>query len=393
MAYCCARVVAHNGGMKTRIDFATLAGIVTWMMVYGISVYILQKRAPGVGWEVHLLFLTYGGLFWAMTRETGVCSLSGRFAPLWMLLQLVIAFSLLWILPPRNFEFLAILTIIWAAMLPSVTKTAVAIALTILVVALWHTILALKYGQSVWITGLLYGSFHVFAVLVQSATRDAETAQRALTQKHQQLLATQQLLQAASRQSERTRIARNLHDLVGHHLTALSIQLQIASHKTEGDAKQQIDKCSQLAKLLLADVREAVSTMRQFADVSLIDAVKPLTEWLPPSFSVRLDIADDIMLNDLQQGQDVIYIIQEAISNSLRHSSATAITISAAVIDECLVLTIYDNGKLPLHWVPGNGLIGMQERVRGLQGALTFEKRRKAMQISIRLPYRMSEHV
>lgn len=380
--------------MKKQVNFATLAGIVTWVMVYGISVFILYKHIPERSWwEVHVLFLLYGGLFWLLTREQGVLSLSGRLAPLLMLVQLVIAFSLLWQLPNRHFEFLAILTIIWAAMLPSIMRTGIAIVLTLMVVALWHTVMAWKYDQSFWITGVLYGSFHLFAVLVQSATRDAEIAQQALEQKHQQLLATQQLLQAASRQSERTRIARNLHDLVGHHLTALSIQLQIASHKVDGDAKYQIDKCAQLAKLLLADVREAVSTMREYADISLVDALSPLTAWLPPSFSVRLEIDEDIMLNDLYLGQDVIYIIQEAISNSLRHSGASAMTIRAVIIDKRLTLQIYDNGTVSPSWVAGNGITGMRERVIAHHGELQVERKEKAMQLIIRLPYRGNEHV
>src|SRR5690606_583653 len=230
-----------------------------------------------------------------------------------------------WLLPERYFEFLPILTVIWAAMLPFVMRTALAMLVVIMVVTLWFAVVAWQSGHSVWITALLYGSFHLFAVLVQSASRDAEKAKEELEQKHQQLQATQQLLQAASRQSERTRIARNLHDVVGHHLTALTIQLQVAGHLTDGEAKLQVDKCHQLAKLLLADVREAVSTMRQYADVSLLDAITSLTQLLPQQLEVKLQIPGNIMLNDLQQAQHLLCIVQEALSNSLKHSGATEV--------------------------------------------------------------------
>ena len=213
--------------MKRKIDFASLAGLLTWLMVYGISLYILQRTASGHGGVLlHALFLGYGALFWLLTREQGPYTLKGRFGLWLLLLQLLLAFSLLWVLPERNFDFLAILTIIWAAMLPFVLRTGQAMLLTILVVALWHVLIAWQTGSSVWITALLYGCFHLFAVLVQSASRDAEAAKEELEQKHQQLLATQQLLQAASRQGERTRIARNLHDVVGHHLIPWCRQLQ-----------------------------------------------------------------------------------------------------------------------------------------------------------------------
>ncbi|MAA93588.1 MAG: two-component system sensor protein [Rheinheimera sp.] len=361
--------------MKTKIDFATLAGLLTWLLVYGISIYILDKSAPAhPTLALHGLFIVYGGLFWLLTSKQGPFTLQGRFGRYLLLLQLLVAFGLLWLIPARNFEFLAILTIIWAAMLPFVMRTGPALLLTVTVVAAWFAVLAWQSGKEYWITALLYGCFHLFAVLVQTASRDAEAAKDELEQKHQQLLATQQLLQAASRQSERTRIARNLHDLVGHHLTA-------------GEAKQQVDQCHQLAKLLLADVREAVSTMRQYADVSLHDAVTALSRMLPAQLAVKLQIPADIMLNDLSQAQHLLCIIQEALSNSLKHSGATEVHIKASVAGQQLQLQLYDNGTLTPYWQPGNGITGMQERLAECNGSLQIASSNHAMQLTITLPY------
>ena len=380
--------------MKTKIDFATLAGLLTWLLVYGISIFLLQKIQAGQSqWLVHLLFLLYGGLFVVLTRDNCDFGLRGRFGPPLLWLQLLVAFALLWLLPGRNFEFLPILTVIWAVMLPFVMRTAQAMLVVVLVVASWHLMVAWQNGHSVWITALLYGSFHLFAVLVQSASRDAELARDELEQKHQQLQATQQLLQAASRQSERTRIARNLHDLVGHHLTALTIQLQVAGHITEGEAKLQVDKCHQLAKLLLADVREAVSTMRQYADVSLLDAITSLIQLLPQQLEVKLQIPGNIMLNDLQQAQHLLCIVQEALSNSLKHSGATLVCIGANTAAGQLLLTIYDNGSVSSHWQAGNGIKGMQERLAECGGSLTVSTQQQAMQLSITLPYKEGDNV
>lgn len=379
--------------MKTKFDFATLAGLLTWLLVYGISMYLLHKFAPGQSWwATNGLFLCYGALFWLLTREQGRFTLTGPSGKLLLALQLLVAFALLWLLPARYFDFLSILTVIWAAMLPFVMRTGPAILLTLLVVASWHSVLAWQSDRSVWITGLLYCSFHVFAVLMQSASRDAEKARDELEQKHQQLQATQQLLQAASRQSERTRIARNLHDLVGHHLTALTIQLQVAGHLTDGEAKLQVDKCHQLAKLLLADVREAVSTMRQYADVCLLDAISSLTQLLPQQLEVKLQIPDNIMLNDLQQAQHLLCIVQEAMSNSLKHSGASDIQINADVTDGKLQLTIVDNGHISPYWQPGNGIKGIQERLAECGGSLALNTQQQAMQLSITLPYKESDN-
>lgn len=379
--------------MKRKFDFATLAGVLTWLLVYGISIFILQRVQPGHSqWLVHLLFLLYGAVFILLTREQGTYSLGGRFGAVLLGIQLLLAFALVWILPGRYFDFLSILTIIWAAMLPFVMPTAAAMLLSVVVVAAWYTLIGWQTDSSVWITALLYGSFHLFAVLVQSASRDAETARDELEQKHQQLLATQQLLQAASRQSERTRIARNLHDLVGHHLTALTIQLQVAGHLSSGEAKTQVDKCHQLAKLLLADVREAVSTMRQYADVSLLDALQPLVALLPEQLKVRLQIPADIMLHDLQQAQHVLCIVQEAISNSLKHSGASEMQINAHISDGNLQLMLSDNGNVNPHWQPGNGITGMQERAAECGGSLTLSTVQQRLELSLSLPYQESDN-
>lgn len=378
--------------MKKRYDFAAVAGQATWLAVYAISFYILHKVAPGQWWlAAHMLFITYGALFFLLTLSQGRYALSGPYSNMLLAAQLFIAFTLLLYLPAGYFSFLSVLTIIWVAMLPYVMSTRRALLIVLVVVVAWYSIVAWQSGQNVWITALLNGCFHVFAVLVQSTSRDAKAAKEELEQKHQQLLATQQLLQGASRQAERTRIARNLHDLVGHHLTALTIQLQVAGHLTEGDVKAQIDKCHQLAKLLLSDVREAVSTMRQFADMSLHDAIQPLLAWLPQPLKVNLTIADDIMLHDLQQAQHLLCIVQEALSNSLKHSGASEVFIQAAVDTGQLKLRIFDNGSIAAHWQAGNGLKGMQERLTECGGTLELAKKQQALMLCISLPYRESD--
>lgn len=379
--------------MKTKFDVATLAGLATWLLVYGLTLYLLQRiNWPRNVWPIHALFLLYGALFYLLTNDNSRYNLASRWAQPLLLLQLATAFALLWLLPVRYFDFLAILTIIWAAMLPFVLRTTVAVAVIVVVVAAWFTLVALRSESPTWISALLYGSFHMFALMVQSTSRDAQNAKAELELKHQQLQATQQLLQAASRQSERTRIARNLHDLVGHHLTALTIQLQVASHQCDGEIKAQIDKCHQLARLLLSDVREAVSTMRQYADMPLADALTPLLALLPQHLTLKQQIEPRIKLQDLQQAQHLLYVIQEALSNSMKHSAATELHINAGISDGQLIIQLHDNGKLAGKWQPGNGIKGMQERIAECGGSIRFSDKAGAMALTIQLPYQEQQH-
>jgi two-component system sensor histidine kinase DesK len=379
--------------MKPPYPLATFAGVMTWAIVFAVTLYIMQLLAPPQPWLlVSVLFILYGIAFIVLTLETALVSLHNRAGKLLLLLQLLSAFALSLLLPSKYFDYLAILTVIWVSLLPSIMSNRSAVLVAIAVVTVWFCLITELEQRPMWISAVLYGCFHLFAVIMQSATQAEQKAKEELASKHQQLLATQQLLQAASRQSERTRIARNLHDVVGHHLTALTIQLQVASHITEGEAKIQVDKCHQLAKLLLSDVREAVSTMRQYAGVTLLDAITPLLALLPERLEVKLQIPPDIMLNDLHQAQHLLCMVQEAISNSLKHSGASQLHLIASVKQQQLQLVIYDNGSVSPHWQPGNGIKGMQERLTECGGHLQLGKQQQAIQLTITLPYIESEN-
>ena len=104
--------------------------------------------------------------------------------------------------------------------------------------------------------------FNVFALIMVNTASKERQAEEYANQLNREFLATQKLLSQASKQAQRVRITRNIHDLLGHHLTALTINLQVASRITQGEAKEKVESYHFLAKLLLSDVREAVSEIR-----------------------------------------------------------------------------------------------------------------------------------
>ena len=88
----------------------------------------------------------------------------------------------------------------------------------------------------------------------------------------------------------------------------------------------------------------------------------------------------------------LLCIVQEAISNSLKHSGATELSINASVKQGQLLLLIIDNGKLAANWQPGNGITGMQERLAECGGSLQLDKAQQAMQLTLTLPYMESDN-
>ncbi|MGD5182251.1 histidine kinase dimerization/phosphoacceptor domain-containing protein, partial [Xanthomonas citri pv. citri] len=81
---------------------------------------------------------------------------------------------------------------------------------------------------------LLYGGFSMFIFVTSLVARQQTDAREEQRQLNTELRATRVLLAESARVNERTRISRELHDLLGHHLTALSLNLEVAGHITEG---------------------------------------------------------------------------------------------------------------------------------------------------------------
>lgn len=377
--------------MNLKFPLATLAGVITWLLVALLTLYILW-HLPGKQpvFSVSLLLLLFGLCFILLTQEEHPYGVTGRYGRYLLGLSLACAFALLWLLPSRHFDYLAILTIIWVCFLPYVMSQQRAFLLSMLVVICWFSLQAWLEQRSLWITASLYGTFHLFAVIMQSAISAEQQAKQALAEKNLELQSAQQLLLAASRQTERTRIARNLHDLLGHHLTALTIQLQIASYHTDGEAKLQVDKSLQLARLLLSDVREAVSSMRDSTDLNLWQLLQPVVENLPESLQVEFDIPTELSVSSILQAQHFLMLVREAVSNTLKHADASKLSIVARLEQQELAVTITDNGKLVANWQWGNGLTGMQERLAECGGSLKVITNTGAMQLQIRLPQELT---
>jgi signal transduction histidine kinase len=211
-----------------------------------------------------------------------------------------------------------------------------------------------------------YSSFTFITGLVAKQQAQAREEQRRL---NAELRATRVLLAESSRMSERLRISRELHDLLGHHLTALSLNLEVAGHLTEGKALEHVRQSHTLAKLLLTDVREAVSEMREERGVDLAAAVRTLAEGVP-ALEVRLDLPETLRVDDPEYANVLLRCAQEIITNAVRHSGATRLDLKVAMTPEGLALRAQDDGQGCEALVAGNGLRGMRERLAACGGRL-----------------------
>jgi signal transduction histidine kinase len=330
------------------------------------------------------LYFSYIGLWLLMVRERDFKhDLKLRMALLCILCVIVLA---IYFTVPLSFN--SILMGIISGALPYYMSVRRALVIgTIASFPLYFVFTYYWQNDFVFLSASLFWTFNMFAIIMVNATVNEKLAREKAEESNRQLVTTQALLREASKQSERVRIARNIHDLLGHHLTALTINLQVASIKTEGDVKQNIEQCHQLAKLLLSDVREAVSDIRDKSQVDLRAAIQTMAEQVP-WLNIDLDFSDDLRIDDIGIADTLMKCIQESITNTIKHGKGENISISVSQLDEDVKLRIESEGNMPDNLVPGNGLKGMQERVALLKGKINFILQPQSLITEIFIPCR-----
>jgi signal transduction histidine kinase len=221
-------------------------------------------------------------------------------------------------------------------------------------------------------TAGLFMGISLFAFMSSVVGLKQHAARDELRKLNSELQATQALLADNTRIAERVRIARELHDLVGHHLTALTLNLEVATHLVDGKALEHVQQARSLAKLLLADVREVVSDIRENDKVDLASALATLVEGVPEP-KIHLDLPRKLAMMDPLQAQVLLRCGQEAITNSVRHAGARNLWIRLALTENGVELTAHDDGRGASDLEVGNGLSGMKERLQQLGGELRLE--------------------
>ena len=167
---------------------------------------------------------------------------------------------------------------------------------------------------------------------------------------------------------ERMRFARDLHDLLGHSLSLIALKSELAGRLAERDpgrARQEMADVESAARQALAEVRDAVSGYRQ---VSLAQALVEARSALSAAgIALRPPTAVDVLPGPV----DAVlgWVVREAVTNVLRHSGATTVTVTLDTAADDVVLGIADDGHGSAA-PPGAGLSGLTERVQRLGGDL-----------------------
>ncbi len=359
---------------------AGAAGL-TWLLVTGLALFLLIKNQGYI--EQIPVYLALAVVNLAATLYACRDRAPLVYRQFVHAIGLVSAFAMGWVL---HVDFFPIYTIVWMAVATDLYPERVLWTLLGGIVAGWFVVMRYVWGEGDGlITAVLYGTFHLFALLTARNAAEAAAARDRAEFLNRELVASQHLLSEASRQSERTRIARDLHDLLGHHLTALSINLQIAERLADGKAQEKIAESRALARLLLADVRDAVSTLRDESVVDFDRAIRLLVDKVP-QLDIDLDIEAGLEIDEFEVAESLLRCVQEALTNTLRHSGANRSWIRVWRAADGVHLEIRDNGRSSARLVEGNGLTGLRERLERLQGSLELDTVNEALRLHVTIP-------
>jgi signal transduction histidine kinase len=363
-----------------------------------ITVFACVGYLSGVLTTPHLTLLslllltgTYGA--WLVIYHLGVQQFKVRPHPGFVLALFCLACVSQFIpLPGTNVSWLPLLPLITAALMTTITPRPLGLGLSC---ALWlSSYLAIRLIVPDWdVSGqvgllLSFLSLCGYAVLI----RELALAHTALEGSNARLAAAHTRLQEYSAQveelsvmRERNRIAREIHDTLGHALTLLSVQLETATQlEARGDPRlhEELLQARQVAKACLTEVRHSVEALRpdEASAGSLEEQLRKLVaecETTCQEPRITLDLEEATHPLHPEVCLTLYRCAQEALTNIRKHAHATKVLLRLSTSDGEegeVELTVLDNGQgcLPEYEqrASGFGLRGMRERVALLEGTL-----------------------
>jgi signal transduction histidine kinase len=367
--------IGSVGTVESRKEerLSAAAGLVATVGVGVAALFAGSSDPSGIrSSSVPLWWAAYGLYLAAFILDADVVRWRPRWATNGRLLAVELtAGATAWLVSP-GLGWTAVLFVVTAASAAYTLSARGALAVVVAQSALVALGTALD-GQSasqVVLATAVYGSFQGFAVMVVGSEQGEVAARAELGAAHADLRAATVLLAASTRTAERLRISRDLHDIIGHQLTALALELEVASHHSDGETATHVTRARSIAKDLLRDVRDAVGELRTGAE-GLEPTLRELVTELP-GLTVDLSVDERAPLDEAS-AVTLVRCVQEVLTNTLRHADADHLAISVVVDEAGVRLDARDNGHGTAELVPGNGLNGLRERVEQLGGEVALQ--------------------
>lgn len=352
-----------------------LAGLLTWAAI-GWEVVVLGagvppwRDAPAPASWLAALHLAYLVLFAAVLGHEETPE-PPRYLRTLVLLQYALVFALMLLARSSTLPILLILCAVqaihaWAPRPTAALLVLVNLGLYLVYAYVWRF-------TSPAVAVLMVACFQAFAASAAWFGISAERARAELAVVNADLLATRSLLAESARDGERLRLSRELHDVAGHKLTALKLNLAALARDPRYANEAPVALCARLADELLADIRGVVQQMRADEGLELAPAITALASPFPRP-RLHLQIDEDARVGSLAQAEALLRTVQEGLTNAARHSQAGNLWVVLRREAGGLRLDIRDDGRGRGELKPGNGLGGMRERLEAAGGGLDVRR-------------------
>lgn len=244
-------------------------------------------------------------------------------------------------------------------------------------------------------SALLFGFVLAFVLLLVGAVIAEHQSREKLAAANRRLRSLALTIENQATLQERSRIAREIHDSVGHYLTAQSIQLEnteLFISQDTAKATYHLQKARQLGKEALQNVRNAVATLRNnpLKTRSLDSSLQQLITEFKRNNNIKMETEINLSTSLSAEMSLVLYrIIQEALTNISKHSQASLVRLKLKETAKMMQLTIDDNGVgfEPTANITGFGLQSMRERAEALNGSFRLaSKPQQGCHIKVEIP-------
>ncbi len=236
-------------------------------------------------------------------------------------------------------------------------------------VAFWAVSLINMPWPGAILPTLVLIAFQGYAVSIIASRIEVDRARGDIARSNAELVSMQSFVAETVRDRERLRIARDLHDVTGHKLTALKINLQIMQQrvKENPELKDFIDRSAQIADDLLSDTRVIVRQISDAEGLALNESLQKLATLLPDGMII-VDLEEGLRVQSGEVARLLLRASQEGVSNALRHGGASRISLTLRAIGDRFVLRVVDNGRGLRGKPAGFGRSQLAARVKDMGG-------------------------
>lgn len=231
--------------------------------------------------------------------------------------------------------------------------------------------------------GLFFYSVSLFGYkFLRKEKREVERLNKELELSYNKLKEQSEKIERLTITEERNRVAEEIHDNLGHSLIALNMNLDVAEKIIDKDivkAKELIKKSQMLTKEGMESLRKAVYALKEERPTLLRNAIEKIVDNIESTGKVKVILNIDEKVEELlPEYKDVIYTsIKEALTNSIKHGKADKINIDIILDKDEVRVGIRDNGLGCVNLIKGNGLMGIENRVKGFGGEINYNSEEK----------------